>query len=218
MTKEHYMDLKFYNKIQTLMNTAKQMVYQTANFIMVKTYWQIRKMIVEKQGGEERAEYGKDLIKELSKQMTKDYGKGYTVSNLKYMKQFYLTFQNSHALRGQLNWTHYRLLLKVKNDKAREFYMNECIQVNQSTRQLDRQIQSQYYEQMLLSHDKEKLSQQTNTLEEPMKPSDIVKDTYVLEFFQPNDSFYESDLEQALIDHLQAFLLELGNGFSFVAR
>lgn len=220
MNKLLYLDEQFYSDIQSLMSNARKHVLTITNSTMVKTYWMIGKMIVEKQGGEKRAEYGKGLIKELSKRMTEDYGKGFTVSNLKYMKQFYLTFQKSHAVRGELTWTHYRLLLKLENEKARDFYIEEAIAGQWSTRQLERQINSYYYERMLLSSDKDGLKEDTNCLEAPVSAEDIVKDTYVLEFlgFDDYTKLQESDLEQGIIDHLQKFLLELGNGFCFVAR
>lgn len=121
------MNQKFYDEIKNILNTARNKVYQTANFAMVEAYWNIGKSIIEEQDGNEKAEYGTGLLKELSKQMTQDFGKGFTVTNLKYMRQFYLTFPNGHALRDELSWTHYRLLMKVENDNAREFYMQEAI-------------------------------------------------------------------------------------------
>ena len=152
--------------------------------------------------------------------MTQDFGKGFTVTNLKYMRQFYLMFPNSHALRDELSWTHYRLLIKVENDNARDFYMQEAAKSQWSTRQLERQINSFFYERLLSSKNKKQVADEIQTLEPAKKPEDIIRDPYVLEFLglSSNDDFYESDLEQALITHLQKFLLELGRGFSFVAR
>ncbi len=152
--------------------------------------------------------------------MTHDFGKGFTVTNLKYMRQFYLTFPNGHALRDELSWTHYRLLMKVENENAREFYMQEAVKSGWSTRQLERQINTFFYERLLSSKNKEKVVAEIQTSEAAKTPEDIIRDPYVLEFLglNPNDDFYESDLEQALITHLQKFLLELGRGFSFVAR
>ena len=134
------MNEKFYNEIKNILNIARNKVYKTANFVMVEAYWNIGKSIIEEQGGNEKAEYGAGLIQELSKQMTQDFGKGFTVTNLKYMRQFYLMFPNGHALRDELSWTHYRLLIKVENDNAREFYMQEAVKSQWSTRQLERQI------------------------------------------------------------------------------
>lgn len=202
------------------MINARNKVYSTANFAMIEAYWNIGKKIIEKQGGKDKAEYGLGLIKELSTQMTKDVGKGFTVTNLKYMRQFYLTFPNGHALRGELSWTHYRSLMRVENEKARNFYLEEAIKSTWSTRQLDRQINSFFYERLLSSKNKEEVSQTIINLEKGATPGDIIRDPYVLEFLGlvPNTDFYESDLEQALITHLQKFILELGRGFSFVAR
>lgn len=214
------MNEKFYNEIKNILNIARNKVYKTANFVMVEAYWNIGKSIIEEQGGNEKAEYGAGLIQELSKQMTQDFGKGFTVTNLKYMRQFYLMFPNSHALRDELSWTHYRLLIKVENDNAREFYMQEAAKSQWSTRQLERQINSFFYERLLSSKNKKQVADEIQTLEPAKKPEDIIRDPYVLEFLglSSNDDFYESDLEQALITHLQKFLLELGRGFSFVAR
>ena len=214
------MEQKFYEGIKNILITARTKVYQTANFAMVEAYWNIGKSIIEEQGGNEKAEYGTGLLKELSKQMTQDFGKGFTVTNLKYMRQLYLTFPNGHALCDELSRTHYRLLTKVENDNAREFYMKEAVRSQWSTRQLERQINSFFYERLLSSKNKEQVTEEIQTLEPAKKPEDFIRDPYVLEFLglTPNDDFYESDLEQALITHLQKFLLELGRGFSFVAR
>ena len=124
---DEIMDFQFYNQIKEILTAARNKVYSAANFAMVEAYWHIGKNIVEKQGGEMRAEYGAQLIKALSEQMTADFGKGFTVANLKNMRQFYLTFQNSYALRSELSWTHYRLLMRVENETARQFYMDECV-------------------------------------------------------------------------------------------
>ena len=214
------MENDFYNDIKSILVNARNKVYNTANFAMVEAYWNIGKKIIEEQGGKDTAEYGQGLLQELSKQMTKDFGKGFTVTNLKYMRQFYLTFQNGHALRGELSWTHYRSLMRVENEKARNFYLEEAIKSNWSTRQLDRQINSFFYERLLSSKNKEEVSKEITKLEKNKMPEDIIRDPYVLEFLglEQNTDFYESDLEQALITHLQKFLLELGRGFSFVAR
>ena len=141
------MEQQFYEQIKRILSEARNKVYQTANFAMVEAYWNIGKSIVEQQGGEEKAEYGVRLIAELSKQMSTDFGKGFTVANLKNMRQFYLTFPKSYALRSELSWTHYRLLMRVENKNARRFYIEEAIKSNWSTRQLERQINSFFYEQ-----------------------------------------------------------------------
>ena len=210
-----------YKEIKSILEQARNKVYKVANSTMVEAYWNIGRVIVEKQGGNNKAEYGTALIKNLSKKMTKEFGKGFTVANLKNMRQFYLIFQKSYALRSELTWTHYRLLMRVENENARNFYIEECIKSNWSTRQLERQITTLFYERLLSSKDKEKVSKEIYKLEPQIKKAeDIIRDPYVLEFLglPENTSFLEKNLEQALIDHLQKFLLELGRGFSFVAR
>ncbi|WP_339120732.1 PDDEXK nuclease domain-containing protein [Fusobacterium nucleatum] len=210
-----------YKEIKSILEQARNKVYKVANSTMVEAYWNIGRVIVEKQGGNNKAEYGAALIKNLSKKMTKEFGKGFTVANLKNMRQFYLIFQKSYALRSELTWTHYRLLMRVENENARNFYIEECIKSNWSTRQLERQITTLFYERLLSSKDKEKVSKEIYKLEPQIKKAeDIIKDPYVLEFLglPENTNFLEKNLEQALIDHLQKFLLELGRGFSFVAR
>ena len=133
-------------------------------FAMVEAYWNIGKSIIEEQGGNEKAEYGTGLLKELSKQMTQDFGKGFTVANLKNMRQFYLTFPNGYALRSELSWTHYRLLMRVENENAREFYMQEAVKSQWSTRQFERQINSFFYERLLSSKNKEQVAEEIQTL------------------------------------------------------
>lgn len=210
-----------FQEIKEILQEARNKVYKVANNAMVEAYWNIGRVIVEKQGGNDKAEYGTALLKNLSKEMTKEFGKGFTIANLKNMRQFYLTFPKSYALRSELSWTHYRLLMRVENDNARNFYMEECIKSNWSTRQLERQITTLFYERILSSKNKEKVAQEMYKLEpQPKQAEDIIKDPYVLEFLglPENIDFLEKNLEQALIDHLQKFLLELGRGFSFVAR
>ena len=221
LSKQKYLDDEFYGSIKEILTSARNNAYRAVNFTMVQAYWEIGKSIVEKQNGDKRSEYGRGLIKELSIQMTKDFGKGYTIANLKNMRQFYLTFQNGYTLRSELTWSHYRMIMRIENETARNFYLNECIACNWSTRQLDRQIHSFYYERLLSSKDKKSVSNEIFELEpKRMDPKDIIKDPYVLEFldFNQDERFYESDLENALINHLQKFILELGKGFCFVGR
>lgn len=214
------MDARFYEQIRSILETARNQAYSAANSAMVQAYWSIGKSIVEQQGKSERAEYGRQLLQELSKQLTHDFGKGFTASNLRNMRQFYLTFSNCYALRSNLSWTHYRMLMRVENEKARNFYLEECEKANWSTRQLERQINSFFYERLLSSRDKEAVGKEIHSLEPAKKPEDVIHDPYVLEFLGTKQSadFYEKDLESALIGELQNFLLELGRGFSFVAR
>lgn len=210
-----------YQSIRQILEKARNAVYRSINFAMVLAYWNIGKVIIEEeQQGKERAEYGKALIKELSLRLTKEYGKGFDESNLRNIRQFYLTFPNCDALRHELTWTHYRLLLRIENEDARNFYMLETVDSNWSTRELERQIGSLLYERIALSKNKDKVKDLSTKGHVVQKPEDIIKDPYVLEFLNLRDSrdFLESDLEQGLINKLQEFLLELGKGFAFVAR
>lgn len=211
---------EIYLEIKQIFENARNKAYRAINFVMVEAYWEIGKVIVEKQDGKETSKYGTKLLKNLSNKLTKDYGKGFTETNLRYMRQFYLLFRNRHALRDELSWTHYRLLIKVENEKARNFYIDECIKEKWSTRQLERQINTFLYERLLASHGNYDVVKDSTNKEPNINPKDFIKDPYVLEFIgiEPTNKFYESDLEQGLIDHLQKFLLELGKGYSFVAR
>lgn len=210
-----------YKEVKQVIEKSRNAAYRAANFAMVQAYWSIGKLIVEEeQKGEARAEYGKGLITELSMKLSTEYGKGFTTTNLKYMRQFYSLFGKSHALSDQLSWTHYRLLLKVEKDAARGFYLREAIESNWSTRTLDRQIGNLYYDRMLMSKDKAPVKQEATEKQELFEAKDIIKDPYVLGFLELEDNphFRESELEQAIIDKLQDFLLELGKGFAFVDR
>lgn len=218
--KYEFIDANFYDSVKGVLEQARCRTYRSIQNEMVKAYWQIGKMIVEKQGGVDRAKYGDGLIRELSIQLTKDFGKGFTEGNIRYMRQFYLTFPIYHALRDKLSWTHYRLLIGVKSDEARKFYYNEAIKANWSTRQLEREINTFSYQRYISSNKDYDVVEDTAKREGSNDIRDIIKDPYVLEFvgLKQDGKFYENDLESALIDHLQEFLLELGRGFSFVGR
>lgn len=219
-TQFKFIDNDFYKSIKEVLEQARKRVYRNIQSEMVLAYWQIGKMIVEKQGGVERALYGDGLIKELSIQMTNDFGKGYNERNLRFMRQLYLVYPKWNAVRTELSWTHYRLIISLEDKNARDFYVKEAIENNWSTRQLEREIGTFSYQRYLASHGNHDVVSDTAKREEPFNPLNIIKDPYVLDFtgIKPNSSFYESELEQALIDHLQEFLLELGSGFAFVAR
>ena len=219
MSKEN-IEKSIYLSIKELLTKAREKAYKAVNFAMVEAYWNVGKLIIEAQNGNERAEYGDYLIKTLSEQLTKEFGKGFTVTNLKYMRQFYLAFSKSHTLCDQLSWSHYRLLSRIEEEERRQFYLEECIEGNWSTRQLERQINSFYYQRILASQNKNIVRNEINKLEEGIQPEDIIKDPFVLEFMGLNDNrdFTETEVEKALMDNLQKFLLELGKGFSFVAR
>lgn len=210
-----------YDTINQIIEEARKTVYRAANFTMVQAYWNIGKAIVEEeQNGKERAEYGKQVLKQLSDKLTAKHKKGFDESNLRHMRNFYLTYQKSDSLRPELSWTHYRLLLRVENDQARQFYMQEAIDCNWSTRSLERQIGNLYYQRMLMSKNTELVKEEADQKTYEQEPKDIIKDPYVLEFLglKDNTDFRESELEQAIIDKLHDFLLELGKGFAFVGR
>ena len=209
-----------YDAVREYIVAAQKKVNAAVNSAMVTAYWNIGKQIYDACGENERAEYGKNLLQFLSEKLTAEFGKGFNIRNLQMMRKFYLTFQNASALRSQLSWTHYRSLIRVKDETARQFYLEEAVKCGWSSRQLDRQINSLYYQRSLASKDKESVADEINLLEPRPEYEKIIKDPYVLEFLDlpANEHYYESDLEQALIDHLQKFLLELGRGYSFVAR
>lgn len=212
--------LNVYKNIRETVLTAKNKVYSAVNFAMVEAYWSIGKQIADVQG--ERAEYGKQLLKYLSEQLTKEFGAGFTERNLRNMRQFYLTFPIRNTLCAELSWSHYRLLMRIEDQGQREFYLKECAEYGWSVRQLERQINSFFYERLLAtqSEQREAVRGEIQTLEPKTDPEYILKDPYILEFLdlKQNTAYYEKDLEQGLLDNLQEFLLELGKGFSFVAR
>ena len=213
---------RLYNEIRSILSSARESIAKVVNFTLVQAYWQVGRHIVEfEQDGCSRSVYGSDMINELSKRLVTEFGKGFTPSNLRYMRQFYLYFPNCHALRDKLTWTHYRLILKVEDKAAREFYVEECIQEGWSTRQLERQINTLYYQRLLASRDKETVRNEIKkSVPCTLEPREIIRDPYVLEFIgiPQGEHFLESDLESALLSKLQHFLLELGKGYSFVAR
>lgn len=175
---------------------------------------------VPKQMGNFRAEYGKEILQRLSAQLTEEFGKGFDERNLRNMRTFYIKYPIWNAVRSELTWTHYRALLRVENDDARNWYMEEAIRTGWSSRQLERQISTLYYERLLASRDKEPVIAEANELMKGLEAENFIKDPYVLEFLDLKNypALRETDLEQALIDKLQDFLLELGRGFCFVAR
>ena len=211
----------FYESIRQLIENARSKVYQAVNSALVITYWEIGKKIVEEeQHGEKRAEYGKALLKELSDRLTQEFGKGFSERELRRMRQFYNCFPIRDAVRPELSWTHYRFLLRVEDKTARQFYLKESVESGWSTRQLERQINSFYYQRLLASRDKDIVKKEAESHNETLSPSDLLKNPYILEFLdlKENTVHLERDLETAILGRLQEFLLELGKGFSFVAR
>ena len=209
-----------YRQVRGYVVHAQQKVYKAVNSAMVEAYWQIGKAVHEACGENDRAAYGKQVLKILSERLTAEFGRGFSISALRTMRQFYYTFPIQHTLCVELNWSHYRLLMRVQDEKARNFYTEEAVKSGWSVRQLQRQINTMYYQRMLARQDKQSVAAEIETTVPKPEYEKIVKDPYVLEFLDlpKNEHFYESNLEQALIDHLQKFLLELGRGFSFVAR
>jgi len=215
-----YIDNGFYQNIKKVLEDARKRVYRNIQSEMVLAYWQIGKMIVEKQGGSSRADYGDGLLKELSSQLTKDFGNGFDERELRRMRQFYNVFPIWDSVCPELSWSHYRLLIRVNDNDARDFYKMHAVECVWSVRQLNREINTFSYQRYLASNGNHDVVDDTAKKEKKDNPLDIIKDPYILDFvgIKPDSSFYESDLEQALIDHLQEFLLELGSGFAFVAR
>ncbi len=209
------------NAIRQILSEGQHRAYTAVNFAMVETYWKIGQRIVEhEQKGATRAEYGKSTLHNLAIQLTREFGKGFEESNLRYMRLFYKTFPKCDTLRHELTWSHYRRLLNIEDEHIRLWYMNEAAACMWSTRQLDRQISTFYYERLLSSQDKTSVKEEAKQQLTTILPEQFIHDPYVLEFLNLKEYpiLHESDLEQALIDHLQQFLLELGRGFCFVAR
>ena len=209
-----------YSSIRNSIIAAQGKVYAAVNSAMVNAYWEIGEQIYRACGENDRAEYGKNLLQYISDRLTVEFGKGYTVRNLRNMRQFYLMFPIRHTLCTELSWSHYRVLMRISDKTARDFYTEECAKSAWSVRQLERQIHTMYYQRLLASRDKESVAAEIQTTEPKPEYEKAVKDPYVMEFLQikPDTHVYESNIEQALLDHLQDFLLELGRGFSFVAR
>ena len=207
--------------IQGIIAQARERAVRSVDAERVLMYWQIGKVIFEEeQQGEDRAAYGSFLIKGLAEELQPQFGSGFSVRQLERYRQFYRIFPIASALRTQLNWTQYKVLISIENEDKRAFYIAESVKNNWSARQLERQVNSQLFERLLLSNDVESVLQVARAEKMPTEPLEIIKDPMVLEFLglKREAAYYEKDLEQALITHLYDFILELGNGFSFVAR
>ncbi|MFH1777840.1 MAG: PDDEXK nuclease domain-containing protein [Candidatus Omnitrophota bacterium] len=218
---------QFYKNIKDVLIKARGNAYRAINFEMVSAYWNIGCLIVEEeQRGKRRAGYGEYLLRKLSEHLSKEFGKGYTEANLRNFRQFYLAFSSGskirYALRSELSWTHYRLIMRVDNARARDYYMNEAAESGWSSRVLERQICSHYYERLLSSRDKKSVMIESKKISHdyPARPDDYIKDPYVFDFLglEENKKPLEKNIEQAILNHLQKFLLELGRGFTFVSR
>ena len=235
-----------YQEIRAVLESARAGAYRAVNAAMVQAYWHVGRLIVEhEQGGAKRAAYGEAVLDDLSRRLMAEFGRGFDVTNLRKMRQFYRMFEIRDALRLEsgktkrdalrlvsgvepirhtacdaLSWSHYRLLMQVENPAAREWYMREAADQHWSTRQLDRQISVLYYDRLLASRKKVPVRKEAREKLAAVTPEQFIRDPYVLEFLDLKDypALRESAVEQAIIDNLQAFLLELGKGFSFVAR
>ncbi len=199
-----------FQSVKEIISQARERVFRVANSALLLTYWQIGQLIVEdEQQGKDRAEYGKFVLKNLSKKLTLEFGKGFDESNLRNMRSFFQSFPIRDAVRHELSWTHYRLLLRQENEQKKNYYLNESIQNNWSSRDLKRQINSLAYERVL-QHKKSPVE----------NIHSILKDPYIFEFFglKPDEKISEREIESGIIDHIQKFLLEFGKGFAFVAR
>lgn len=207
-----------YNDVRTIVEAGRAKVAVAANSAMVEAYWQIGKRIFDEVG--DRAAYGRHLLAFLSERLTAEYGRGFTVRNLRNMRQFYCSFPIRHALRAELSWTHYRVLMTCDTQEERDWYMNTAAEEGWSTRELEHQVQTRSYWRLLSTQKKAVGFPDSKSEESSVRrpsPEDILKDPYIFDFL-PEPPRKESDLEQALINSLSRFLMELGRGFTFYAR
>ena len=212
-----------YDDIRAIIINTRNTIYKAVNTGILEANWKIgRRIVEEEQAGASRAEYGQRVINDLAEKLSVEFGRGFDARELRRYRQFYLMFPKWDALRPELTWTHYRTLIRVENERARLYYMNEAALQNWSTRALDSQIERLTYERILSSQNQliVKEAEDAASRQAQLTPADIIKDPYVLDFLglPSGVNFYEKDLEKALIDNLQQFLLELGRGFSFVSR
>ena len=213
----------FYTDIRNILVDGRKKAYSAINFAMVDAYWLIgRRIVEEEQNGKERAQYGSYLTKELSKQLTTEFGKGFDEREIRRIRQFYIVFPIRDSLRPELSWSHYRFLMRVESKSAREFYLNESVEQMWSTRTLDRNVSTLYYERLLSSQNKDIVQKEMKDKCSEIENDkyEFIKNPYVLEFLNlPNNLTYtEKAFENCLIKHLQKFLLELGKGFAFVSN
>ena len=207
--------------IRNIIDVARNQAVRSVDFCRVQMYWHMGKRIFEEeQQGKDRADYGNYLIKNLAKQLQPEYGSGFSARQLEMCRQFYRLYPIANALRSQLNWTQYRMLIQIDDPHKREYYELEAVNNCWTSRELERQIHSQLYERLLLSNDKDAVLAVARRERIPQSPLEIIKDPMFLEFLglERKAAYYEKDLESAIITHLQHFMLELGQGFTFVAR
>ena len=214
-------DKQFYTEIRQIIETARTNAIRSVDFSRVQMYWLLGKRIFEEeQQGKDRADYGAYLIRNLAEELTPLYGSGFSVRQLEQSRRFYRMYPIANALRSQLNWTQYRLLIQIEDPCKREYYELESVNNAWTARETERQINAMLYERLLLSNDKESVLAVARKERIPESPTEIIKDPMVLEFLglHREASYYEKDLEGAILSHLTDFLLEMGKGFSFVAR
>ena len=207
--------------VRNIIDTARSYAIRSVDFSRVQMYWNLGKRIFEEeQQGKDRANYGAYIVKGLAKELEKEYGSGFGVRQLEQSRQFYRTYPNANTLRSQLNWSQYRRLIQIDDPDKREYYELESVNNSWTARETERQINSMLYERLLLSNDKESVLAVARRERIPESPEEIIKDPMVLEFLglKQQASYYEKDLESAIISHIVDFLLEMGKGFSFVSR
>ena len=214
----------YINEVKEILKNARQKAYNAVNSAMVEAYWKIgRRIVEEEQSGRERAEYGKEIIKNLSKELTEEFGKGYSYRTLREIRQFYLMFSDFEKWRtvsAKLTWSHFQKVLRVSDEKARIFYLTEAAENMWSVRTLDRNISTLYYNRIVASIDKKTVEDEMREKTKKLQAKEFIKNPVVLEFLDlpTNMSYTENELEKALIDDIQKFMMELGKGFAFVER
>ena len=214
----------YISEIKKILKNARQKAYTAVNSAMVEAYWEIgRRIVEEEQNGKERAEYGKEILQNLSKELTEEFGKGYSYRTLREIRQFYLMFSDFEKWRtvsAKLTWSHFQKVLRVSNEKARIFYLTEAAENMWSVRTLDRNISTLYYDRIVASIDKKTVEDEMKDKTKKLQAEDFIKNPVVLEFLDlpTNMSYTENELEKALTDDIQKFMMELGKGFAFVER
>ena len=214
----------YISEIKKILKNARQKAYTAVNSAMVEAYWEIgRRIVEEEQNGKERAEYGKEIVKNLSKELTEEFGKGYSYRTLREIRQFYLMFSDFEKWRtvsAKLTWSHFQKVLRVSNEKARIFYLTEAAENMWSVRTLDRNISTLYYDRIVASIDKKTVEDEMKEKTKKLQAEEFIKNPVVLEFLDlpTNMSYTENELEKALTDDIQKFMMELGKGFAFVER
>ena len=214
----------YINEIKKILKNARQKAYTAVNSAMVEAYWEIgRRIVEEEQNGKERAEYGKEILQNLSKELTEEFGKGYSYRTLREIRQFYLMFSDFEKWRtvsAKLTWSHFQKVLRVSNEKARIFYLTEAAENMWSVRTLDRNISTLYYDRIVASIDKKTVEDEMKDKTKKLQAEEFIKNPVVLEFLDlpSNMSYTENELEKALTDDIQKFMMELGKGFAFVER